>query len=328
MKRFIFILVLLCALCSYSEGQITYRGCIGVLGAQNFTLSLSGTTNDGGVIRNTYESLPGDFTQSCPAGVCELRIIWDVTQDRWEIQLDNDGPLNAPDYTTAELYFNLSASAPNPPSLSLGTWNNAGFCADPVAILTGDVQSSVGLPVEMVYFKAVQNANKTTLLWQTATEQNNEKFEVEASTDGLAFQKIGEVAGGGTANEPQNYAFLVDVPTRGMAYYRLKQIDFDGQFVHSEVVSVNTSGGNEAVGAFYPNPSKSGVVQLIYHAQEAAKISVSVFDVSGKRLRQQRQVLSPGNNTLGFDFSTLPKGLYVVKLGDEESSVQRKLVID
>ncbi len=156
MKSFFFTLVLLCVLCSYAPGQITFQGCDAILAPQNYTLSLTGTTNDGGVIRNTYETLPADFMQGCPAGLCELRIIWDVTQDRWELQLDNDGPLGAPDYTTADMYVNLSASAPNPPDLSLGTWVNAGFCLTAITTLSGDVQGVVSLPVEMLYFKAEQ----------------------------------------------------------------------------------------------------------------------------------------------------------------------------
>ena len=84
------------------HAQITFRGCTSsVLGEQDFVLSYTGTIDDEGIIRKTYESFPADFAQSCPAGVCELRIIWNIGAARWEIQLDNDGPVGTPDYTTS-----------------------------------------------------------------------------------------------------------------------------------------------------------------------------------------------------------------------------------
>ena len=79
----IFTTILFVAICKIAiYAQITFQGCAGVLGAQNYVLSQTGTTNDGGVIRNTFEATPNDFAQSCPAGVCELRIIWNITLDR------------------------------------------------------------------------------------------------------------------------------------------------------------------------------------------------------------------------------------------------------
>jgi len=127
------------------NAQITFRACeANVLGAQDYIFTQNGTTNDASTIRNTFETLAADFTQSCPAGVCELRIIWNITMTRWEIQLDNDGPVSIPDYTTGVLYYNTTASVPNPPSLALGTWvdNQGGACGgnDSFTTLTGNVQ--------------------------------------------------------------------------------------------------------------------------------------------------------------------------------------------
>ncbi|WP_417238124.1 T9SS type A sorting domain-containing protein [Bizionia sp.] len=140
----IYLTLLLLLSCAYGmNAQITFQGCTNdALGNQNFELSATGTTSDAGTIRNTYESTPSNFTTSCPAGVCEIRIIWNINASRWEVQLDNDGPINSPNYTTAVLYFNTTPSVPNPPDLTLGTWQDAGFCPIPITTLTGDVQSS------------------------------------------------------------------------------------------------------------------------------------------------------------------------------------------
>jgi hypothetical protein len=143
MKK-IYFSILLFLITLSTIAQITMNGCTPVLSAQNYILTSTSTTNDAGNIRNTFESTPSDFSQGCAAGVCEVRIIWNISNSRWEIQLDNDGPIGAPDYSTAVLYYNINASLPNPPDLSLGTWVDAGgFCGgNNTLTLSGDVQST------------------------------------------------------------------------------------------------------------------------------------------------------------------------------------------
>lgn len=146
MKQLLFFLIFFGGLSQFSSAQITFRGCVSALGAQDYTLFATGTTNDAGTIRNTFESTPADFTQSCPVGVCEIRIMWNIGAARWEISLDNDGPLGTPDYTTLCLYFNTSPSFPNPPDLTLGSWQDCsgGLCpAAQMTIMSGDVQNAI-----------------------------------------------------------------------------------------------------------------------------------------------------------------------------------------
>ncbi|MFV0541100.1 MAG: T9SS type A sorting domain-containing protein [Aestuariibaculum sp.] len=163
MKKITFLLALIIA--GSLQAQITFKGCINNLENQNFELSTTGTTNSAGTVRNTFESTPSNFTQDCPAGKCEIRIIWNIANARWEIQLDNDGPETNPDYTTAVLYYNTTASFPNPPDLSLGTWHEnstetqgtcGGNLTDLNGVLTGDVQNSTTLSVEEVLQKSIK----------------------------------------------------------------------------------------------------------------------------------------------------------------------------
>lgn len=157
MKKIIILIAVLTTAIGFS--QITLRGCNAALSDQDYTLTQTNTTVDAGVIRNTFESLPADFTQSCNAGVCEVRIIWSIDNQRWEIQLDNDGPITTPDYTTGILYYNTTASYPNPPDLTLGTWvDNLGLACggdNSISKLLGDVQSTV-LSINEAFLNAIK----------------------------------------------------------------------------------------------------------------------------------------------------------------------------
>jgi hypothetical protein len=99
------------------------------------------------------------------------------------------------------------------------------------------------LPVTWTSFKAAAGAAGVTLTWTTATEVNNDRFEVERSTNGLDWQVIGKVQGHGTSNTPQQYYFYdasgtpAHTPT---LYYRLKQADIKGFYEYSSVQAVRT----------------------------------------------------------------------------------------
>jgi len=301
--------------CSMSLfGQITYNGCTNfITGPAFYTLSLSGTTNDGGTIRNSYASLP----VSCSAGVCNFTMTWNSGQSRWELALPAAGVL----------HYNASASAPNPPDLTLGSWVNAQGCSS-ISTLSGDVQSSIVLPVELLSFVGKVDHTSVNLSWQTAREVNNEKFEIEFSVDGKEFRKVAEIAGNGTTSEQKDYVFDIENSENGLHYYRLKQIDFDGQFDYSKMISVEVSRVDEEAGNFYPNPSRSSIVHLDYRAEMTKNIEVAVFEITGRLISVQKYSVLKGKNNLEFNFSEVGKGVYFVRLGNEKKSTRRRLIIE
>ncbi len=61
----------------------------------------------------------------------------------------------------------------------------------------------VPIPVELTSFSAASNGNSITLSWSTASELNNQGFEIERS-NGNDFLTIGFVSGNGTTTEINN----------------------------------------------------------------------------------------------------------------------------
>ncbi len=67
-------------------------------------------------------------------------------------------------------------------------------------------------------------------------------FEIERSVnDNNNFVTVGFVDGKGSSTEINYYSFLDNPQVSGanQIYYRLKQVDFDGTFSYSDVISVN-----------------------------------------------------------------------------------------
>jgi len=165
------------------------------------------------------------------------------------------------------------------------------------------------LPVQLVRFDAKASNNSTLLSFSTATERNNAYFSIERSQDGTRFETIGKVTGAGTTTEKQNYTFTDERPLKGTNFYRLKQVDFDGQFSHSPMVSVNI--GKVGGVRLSPQPVLDRLnVALEQPAVEAA--TWQVYDFAG-RLLQSGTVQEESTN---FEISTttLTEGTYVLRL--------------
>ena len=117
------------------------------------------------------------------------------------------------------------------------------------------------LPVELISFEGIIKGEQVELNWTTASEQNNKGFDIERANEqngALVWETIDFVEGHGTTMEEQNY-FYYDTPlAKGINYYRLKQIDYDGAFEYSNVVSVSVNTNEQASNfKIYPNPTSN-----------------------------------------------------------------------
>lgn len=126
------------------------------------------------------------------------------------------------------------------------------------------------LPVELVDFEARNLKGKVILNWKTMTEQNNDYFTIEKSTDGANFSEVTTVKGAGNSNKILHYNASDDEPATGISYYRLKQTDANKAFTYSQMVYVNSE--TEINPLVYPNPSTGTFKMNIENEVEAAEV--------------------------------------------------------
>lgn len=164
------------------------------------------------------------------------------------------------------------------------------------------------LPVELAYFKGAASKNTVELYWQTASESYNEKFIVERSVDGKAYQAIGVVAGAGTTQEQQRYIFIDEQPLTGLNYYRLKQIDFDGKFEYSPVIAVDFRASTGIL--VYPTLVRDAFqIELPEDATE--KTTLHIYSMLGSLVYSQELV---GDGTLSVNLPPFANGQYLVEI--------------
>ena len=182
--------------------------------------------------------------------------------------------------------------------------------------------TSLVLPVELLGFEGRYENGSTQLDWSTATEQNNDYFEVQHSINGIDYEVIGEVEGAGNSVSILDYTFEDRSPKAGINYYRLKQIDYDGGFEYSPVISVTTI--SEESFHFYPNPSK-GMITLNFSGPAVDEGSVSVYDAQGMVMKTIE--LSGNFYNTQLDLSTLGRGQYILKFTIHQAVVTKRLMI-
>jgi hypothetical protein len=168
--------------------------------------------------------------------------------------------------------------------------------------------AATALPVSWLSFAAVPNNNLVALTWQVANEHNNRGYEVQRSSDGVQFRRIGFVAAqsGGNSARTLQYSFEDRLPQAGTYYYRLRQIDKDGSVAYSKVVSVNWNAGTLRL----PNPLPASFAVGV---GSPGRYQLRMTDAAGRVVHQQTLQL-PANGSVMVTRPSLAPGWYQVQL--------------
>lgn len=170
------------------------------------------------------------------------------------------------------------------------------------------------LPVTHLRLSGKTQGNQNVLTWTTASEENNDRFELERSADGNSFAAIGLVkskALNGSSAAPLSYVLADNNLAQGVSYYRLKQIDRDGRSVYSNTVVLKYFA--ESVVSVYPNPARD-VLKLAANAARPDVVTVSVFDGTGREVMQKKVSFVAGMNQVTFDVGALAPGHYFMRV--------------
>ncbi len=217
---------------------------------------------------------------------------------------------------SADFYFGIS----------LGT--NQETCLSNMSVCENKFSAS--LPVELTSFTAVSNGSKVTLNWSTATELNNQGFEIQRNTNG-AWTTVGVKDGARTTTQTQNYSYVDDVSSQkpGKISYRLKQNDFDGTFKYSSEVAVDV---NNIPAAFsldqnYPNPFNPST-KISFGLPHKTNVVLKIFNTLGEEVAVLvNETLEAGSHSFNFDASSFPSGLYIYSLQTDEKLISKKMTL-
>ncbi len=178
--------------------------------------------------------------------------------------------------------------------------------------VTLDISAALAITLQPGSFKASLDNGKNVLLqWTTLTEINEDKFDVQSSTDGVHFTTIGSVKAAGTSSTPKSYKYT-DNGAAGLTYYRLAEADNAGHIVNSDVINIDN--GKQAQVTISPNPTTT------YINISGSVSAATIYDAGG------RLVLTSVKQTQ-INVSKLLPGIYFITIQQKDGSLVKSKFI-
>lgn len=177
------------------------------------------------------------------------------------------------------------------------------------------------MPVMLLNFQGHIENKAAMLNWSTGSEINSKDFDIEKSTNGADYYKIGSVRAAGSSSTVKNYS-LTDSRLSPVNYYRLRMNDVDGKNTLSQVVILRY---NEAVQNVWVlnNPIKN-YIDLGF-AKTATQARVQLIAGNGAVVAE-KIIRNPAGQMRWELQNNLSAGIYIVKTVVDGQVFTTKLV--
>jgi len=259
-------------------------------------VNASGTAADVGNVTITF-----DLNGLGPVTAADLRLVVDLNEDG---TMANDTPISgATDLGGGLFRFSNVSAIANGRRFTVGTTNAA----------------RTPLPVTLLQFDGEPQPTGVRLHWSTASEQNSDFFQVERSLDLSAWNEVATIPAAGVSSSLIAYEAFDPEPHTGTTYYHLKQVDQDGTFSYSTVISLAPTKMRDI--QLWPNPS-SGTLRIT--DPTGPMTNLRVLDARGSLVDQYINV---STDTIDLDLSGHIPGVYFVQVESDRTSEQLRVVL-
>lgn len=237
--------------------------------------------------------------------------------------ITNDGVMNFPNATSQTKYGGTFDCDGTSGGGTVG-FGAGSYCG---AVCAGGssskcVDNGAPLPIELNYFDVSIVGEEFVFKWETLTEENNDFFTVEYSSDLNKFESVLEEKGAGTSLSSITYERNTPIfPFENIIYFRLKQTDFDGNYTYSQIVALSNKVFINAELSIYPNPTKGKTLIKLEKVNEVA-LQGRVILPSTMRIVEGFQIV---NSEAIVDLSNFEKGVYFLQI--ESMPNMYKLVV-
>lgn len=203
------------------------------------------------------------------------------------------------------------------------------YCRDEYSWNAGDVNGYLDYPlaVELLSFEANAGDNVVELHWSTASETDNDHFEIRRDGELMAV-----VSSQGNGTSQHDYTWNDYSVTNGVTYsYELSSVDVSGNI---EVLETQSATPRESAVPLryellgnYPNPFNP-VTNISFVLAETQFVKVRVFNTRGQEVAALgNATMAAGEHTLAFDARDLGSGVYLYEIEAGPFRANGKMVL-
>ena len=229
-------------------------------------------------------------------------------------------------FPTTGNYFKYVSSFSGSETINVTNSFVWGFNLNPgdYAVFTSKDINASALPVSWLGFTANKGVNNTVnLVWKVSNQVNNNRFEIERSSNGTSFSTIGTIASNNTATTNTiQYAYADLSAPAATIYYRIKQIDNDGKFSYSSVVKL---GASVESNLWKVNNTPTSII--VNTRTDFSNVSFTLTDVSGKILFTKASKNAVSGEMFTIPTQQLSKGVYVLNIQSNKGNKAERIVI-
>lgn len=212
-------------------------------------------------------------------------------------------------WKTASNY--VAASGSNPYSITKNINGLSNLKNFPLGVFT----IGAPLPVEWLSFDARKNNNDVILNWKTTNSIRNSHFVVQRSTNTVDFISMATIK----ANTVQTYQYndmaAFESSNANVLYYRFKQVDLDGRFSYSKIVSLKNQASS--IISVSPNPVIANI-QVSYVANTNETITIAIVRNNGTFTYNKKFNATKGDNIFLINIEEQAAGIYYLTLTNSE----------
>ena len=167
------------------------------------------------------------------------------------------------------------------------------------------------LPATFLQFNAVYRNHATTISWLTAQESNIDDYEIQRSSDGTGFAKIGTVSANNNPG-PNQYSYIDDRVQKGNSYYKVVIVDKDGKKHSSPIMTVYINAGRLAIIKAFARSSSQVVVEL--QNNEPQMVELQLLNNMGMIISRENRKIEAGSNSVYLSSPLLSSGVYHIRI--------------
>lgn len=183
-------------------------------------------------------------------------------------------------------------------------------------------------PVAFSSIAAFYKQNQIFVNWKTLLEINVNRFEIQKSVDGIAFNTIEVVKARGNGNSTTSYSCIDINPAIGNNYYRIKSIENDGSTQFSSVVKL-INGQVKADFVVAPNPVKDKNMNIQLTNLNKGIYTIDVIGLSGQKIKSVQVNHDGGSSSFSIKLpSTAQQGMYKIAVQNNAVNLVKQLYVE